>query len=174
MWTRSQLAFLAGTGTSGSGTITGTSGNDVFDNRGGANTIDGGGGYDTYLYRQGYGALTIENSTPGGTQAQGEIDFGSGITEQNLWFGQVGNDLIARVLGSIDTVDIKGWFGGNLSAPVAELKAFDGLKLDSQVDQLVSVMAGYQAANPTFNPMTAAAMPNDSSLRSALAAAWHS
>ncbi len=172
-WTQSQIAFLAGMGTSGSDTITGTPGNDVFDGRGGADTISGKGGYDTYLFRQGYGALTIDNSVAGGTQAQGEVDFGPGITGQNLWFSQVGSDLVASVLGSNDTVDIKGWFGGNPGAQLAGLKAFDGMMLDGKVGQLVSAMAAYQGANPGYSPATMAAMPNNPSLRSAIAAAWH-
>ena len=173
VWTQAQLVFLASAGTSGSDIIAGTSGNDILDGRGGADTISGNGGYDTYLFRQGYGALTIDNSVAGGMQAQGEVDFGPGITGQNLWFSQVGSDLVASVLGSADTVDIKGWFGGNPSAQLAELKAFDGTKLDGKVGQLVSAMAAYQGANPGYSPATMAAMPNDPSLRSAIAAAWH-
>jgi len=173
-WTQSQLAFLASTGTSGSDTINGTSGNDVIDGRGGTDMVSGKGGYDTYMFRQGYGALTIDNSVAGGTTPQGEVDFGRGITEQNLWFVQSGNDLLADVLGSQDVVNIKGWFSSDPTAQLAEIKAFDGMKLDSQIPQLVSAMASYQASNPGFDPTTAASMPNDPTLRAALASAWHS
>jgi len=37
-----------------------------------------------------------------------------------------------------------------------------------------AAMAAYQANNPGFNPATATSMPTDPTLRSALAAAWHS
>ena len=173
-WAQSQLAFLASTGTSGPDTINGTSGNDIIDGRGGTDMVSGNGGYDTYMFRQGYGALTIDNSVAGGTTPQGEIDFGRGITEQNLWFVQSGNNLLADVLGSQDVVNIRGWFSSDPTAQLAEIKAFDGMKLDSQVPQLVSAMASYQASNPGFDPTTAASMPNDPTLRAALASAWHS
>ena len=174
VWTQSQLAALVATGTTDSDTITGTSGNDLLDGRGGGDTVSGGGGYDTYFLRQGYGMLTVDNSTSGNTAAQGEVDYGPGITEQNLWFTQSGDDLIASVLGSADAVDVKGWFGINPSAQLAAFKAFDGLKLDGQVGQLVTAMATYAGSTPGFDPMVATVMPTDPTLRSALAAAWHS
>ena len=173
-WTQGQVAALAGMGTTGSDTIQGTSGDDILDGRGGGDAISGGGGWDTYLMRQGYGTLTIDNSSPGGAAGQGEVDFGPGITEQNLWFSQSGNDLVAGVLGSADAVDVKNWFGGDPSAEIAAFKAFDGLKLDSQVGQLATAMTAYAGSNPGFDPATATAMPTDPTLRSALAAAWHS
>ena len=173
-WTKAQLIGLATTGTKASDTIVGTSDNDLFDGRGGGDTITGGGGWDIYFLRQGYGTVTIDNSTAGGTLAQGEVDFGPGITEQTLWFSRSGDDLVASVLGSADAVDVKGWFGTNPSAQLAGFKAFDGLKLDSQVGQLVAAMASYAGSTPGFDPATAAAMPTDPTLRSALASAWHS
>lgn len=173
VWTLSQVAALVGTGTAGSDVIQGTLGNDLLDGRGGGDTISGGGGYDTYFMRQGYGTLAIDNSAPGGTVVQGEVDFGPGITEQNLWFSQSGSDLVASVLGSADAVDIKGWFGTDPSAQLAGFKAFDGMKLDGQVGQLTAAMAAYAGSNPGFNPSVATAMPADPTLQSALAAAWH-
>jgi hypothetical protein len=49
----------------------------------------------------------------------------------------------------------------------------DGLKVDTQVAQLISAMATYAAANPGFNPATATQMPADATLQGAVAAAWH-
>lgn len=172
-WTQNQLTALAGMGTAGSDTIAGTSGNDLLDGRGGGDTISGGGGYDIYFMRQGYGMLTVDNSTAGGKAPQGEVDFGAGITSQNLWLSQSGSDLMATVLGSADVVDLKGWFGADPSAQVAAIKGYDGLKLDSSVGQLVTAMAAYAASNPGFDPTAATVIPADPSLRSALAGAWH-
>lgn len=173
-WSRAQVVALAGMGTAGSDAISGTSGNDVLDGRGGSDTISGGGGYDAYLMRQGYGTLTIDNSVSDGAAAQGEVDFGPGITEQNLWFSQSGDDLMVSVMGAADAVDVKGWFGTNPSAQLAGFKAFDGLHLDGQVGQLTEAMAAYAASAPGFDPATTTAMPTDPALRSALATAWHS
>ena len=46
--------------------------------------------------------------------------------------------------------------------------------LDGQLENLVSAMATYQAANTSFNPTTATAMPTDTTLQNAIAASWHS
>jgi hypothetical protein len=49
----------------------------------------------------------------------------------------------------------------------------DGLRLDSQVAQLVSAVASFSSANPGFDPTTATQVPGDSGVQSAVAAAWH-
>jgi hypothetical protein len=50
-----------------------------------------------------------------------------------------------------------------------------GLKLDSQISQLVQAMATYSAANPGFDPTSSSVhtLPNDTALQSSMAAAWH-
>ena len=173
-WSGDQLRFLAVSSTSGPDILQGTAGNDLLDGRGGTDAINSGGGYDTYFFRQGYGSLTIDNSTASGTAAQGEVDFGAGITEQNLWFIRSGNDLMASVLNSADTVNVRNWFSNDPSAQIATFKGYNGLKLDGGVEQLVTAMAAYAGSNPGFNPAATTAMPGDPALQSALAAAWHS
>lgn len=171
-WTAKQADSLAKTGSTKADTLTGTSGNDVFDGRGGADTITGKGGSDTYLFRKGYGHLTINNAQASGTTAKGELDLGSGITEKNLWFANSGGDLSITVLGSQDLVTVKGWFGAAASQ-LAELRGYDGLNLDTQTSNLVSAMATYASNHAGFNPATATQMPVDSSLQAAVNAAWH-
>jgi hypothetical protein len=130
-----------------------------------------GGGNDTYVYGAGDGAATVINATNLGIAAHGEIEFSSGITDANLWFVRSGENLQIDILGSKSALTVADWFGTNKSAQVAEIVA-GGLKLDGQTAALVTAMAGYQAANPGFNPQSAAAMP--SALHNAIAAAWHS
>jgi hypothetical protein len=48
-----------------------------------------------------------------------------------------------------------------------------GLKLDSQVAQLVQAMATYAANNPGFDPTAVFQGAHDPALQSAIAAAWH-
>ena len=81
------------TGTSGTDSLYGTSGNDVFDGEGGTDFEDGEGGDDTYNFNSGYGNLTINNADSSASGAHGELDFGSGISDEDLWFKQSGNDL---------------------------------------------------------------------------------
>jgi hypothetical protein len=173
VWTASQLRFTATTATPSADTIYGTSGNDVIDGRGGADTVYGGGGSDVYVFRQGYGALQIDNGGVGGSSA-GQLDFGTSLTANNLWFSQVGTALDVTALDGHDQVVIQGWFGANGSARLSEFVSGDGKMLDGGLGQLMTAMTTYQAANPGFNPATATAMPVNSALQAAIAAAWHS
>jgi hypothetical protein len=67
----------------------------------------------------------------------------------------------------------KGWFA-NSNDQLQEISA-GGLKIDIQVSQLVQVMATYSANNPGFDPTASGAstVPNDTSLQTAVSAAWH-
>ena len=170
---QSQILYTAETGTTGDDTITVPSGAEVIDGRGGNDVINGGGGYDTYIYRQGYGNLTINNAAGGGTVANGELDFGAGITEQDLWFSQNGENLEINVLGSQGQIVIGNWFDTANGAQLAEIKAYDGVEIDAGLNQLVAAMAVFQSDNSAFNPETALQMPNDPSLQAAIVAAWH-
>jgi plastocyanin len=169
----SQILYTAETGTTGNDTITAPSGAEVIDGHGGNDVINGGGGYDTYMYRQGYGNLAINNAASGGTVANGELDFGPGITEQDLWFSRSGNNLDINVLGSKSQIAIDNWYGSNSGAQLKEIKAYDGLEIDSGLNQLVAAMAVFETNNPAFNPQTALQMPSYTNLQAALAAVWH-
>ena len=74
-------------------------------------------------------------------------------------------------MGSQTQATVAGWFSG-AGAQLGEITA-GGLKLDTQVAQLVQAMATYSAANPGFNPVAAIAAPNDPTLQTQIAASWH-
>jgi hypothetical protein len=169
------LAFTF-TGTTGADTLTGSGFDETFDGKGAPagshDTEVGGGGADTYLFNKAYGQLTIDNS--GGASPHGQLDFGVGITEQNLWLMQSGNDLVIDRIGSTDSVTIQGWFSGDAGAPLAGIVASsDGMTIDTGVAQLVSAMAAFATANGGFNAATATNMPGNPSLQGAIAASWH-
>ena len=103
---------------------------------------------------------------------KGEIDFGAGVAHDQLWFARSGNDLQIDLLGTTQDLTISGWYAGNARAQVQAIDAGDGLKLDSQLQQLVGAMAAYAATSESFNP-TQSQMPADQTLQAALAAAWH-
>ena len=96
----------------------------------------------------------------------------TGITDESLWFTQSGSDLLIQGIGSSDQIKVDNWFGTN-GAALSEIKLSDGNMLDAQLNQLVSAMATFAVSNPSFNPATATQMPNDPSLQSTIAAAWH-
>lgn len=131
------------------------------------------GANETYLATTGSGQVIINNATSSGMVAQGQLDFSSGISEQNLWFAQSGNDLDIDILGSQDQFTLTNWFGTNPAAALSQITAGDGLKLDSSVLQLVQAMATYSSDNPGFSPAEATQMPTDPGLQSAISAAWH-
>ncbi|MHB8271895.1 beta strand repeat-containing protein [Bradyrhizobium sp.] len=156
-------------GGNGNDWLTGGSGNDTFIVGTGNNTINGGGGNNTYQFGSSFAQDTINNNS--GTTARGAIDFASGITDEKLWFQQSGSDLLVDLLGTNGQIDIAGWFNGNAGTQVQSFNA-GGLKLDTQVPQLVAAMATYGAAHSGFNPATATEMPADSVLQAAITTAW--
>jgi Ca2+-binding RTX toxin-like protein len=164
---------LAGTGAAQ--TLTGNALANTISAGGANDTLTGGGGYDTYQLGSNFGQTVINNlAADGVTTANGEIDFGGGITDQNLWFLQSGNDLQIDLVGTNQHVTVAGWFGANARAQTQSIvDTADGVKVDTQVSQLVSAMATYSAAHAGFDPTQASQMPNDPALQSAIAAAWH-
>ncbi len=160
-------------GSGSSETLTGSSfGNNVFDDGGGNDVLSGVGGYDTYKFGSSFGQTNINNNTSTGSP-NGEIDFGAGINSSQLWLEQTGNKLQIDLLGTHDSITVDNWYSGNTGNQVKSVTAGDGLTIDSQLQQLVSAMATYTANNPGFDPTQTSQMPTDSSLQSAIAAAWH-
>jgi hypothetical protein len=107
-----------------------------------------------YKFSSGDGQSEIKAAS----SATGIVNFSSGLSDENLWFVKVGNNLQVDILGSNDKLTIDDWFGGSPTASVQGFTA-SGLKLDSQVAQLVSAMATYATNNAGFNPATATQMP---------------
>ena len=75
-------------------------------------------------------------------------------------------------MGTADHVTVAGWYASP-AAQLQQITTADGFKLDTQVAQLVQAMATFATANPGFDPVTAAQAPNDATLQTTLAAAWH-
>lgn len=108
------------------------------------------------------------------TGARNEIDFLSGIADQNLWFEQTGTDLKIELPGTSTSTTISNWFSGGASV-LQEITA-GGLKLDSQISQLVQALARLIRANNTgFDPSYSGiqALPNDAALQGGVSAGWH-
>lgn len=172
-WSSSLVVGLK-LGTTGNDTVTGTTANEIFYGSAGTDTLIGGGGADTYRFGSNLGKTNINNlASDGVTTASGEIDFGSGINTDQLWFARSGNDLMVDLMGTQEQITISGWYGGNSRAQVQSINTADGSKLDSQLQQLVSAMATYSANNPGFDPTVVTQAPNDANLQATIGAAWH-
>jgi hemolysin type calcium binding protein len=86
------------------------------------------------------------------------------------------NNLSIEIMGTQDKITVLNWFSGAASAQLQEFKTADGSKLDNinnNVVQLVQAMASYSSANPGFDPTSVAQAPNDPTLQTAIATAWH-
>ena len=105
--------------------------------------------------------------------ASNEFDFTGNVTDENLWFLQSGNDLRIDIMGTNNQATIAGWFNSGNQA--SEVFTAGGLRLDSQISQLVQAMAAYSGNNAGFDPTasTVHQIPNDPTLQNTVAAAWH-
>jgi Ca2+-binding RTX toxin-like protein len=152
----------------GNDTLNGGSGHDNLLGGLGADTLTGGLGNDVYQFTRGDGADTVvdDDSTAGNSDL---LQFSSGITDDQLWFRQMGNNLEVSVIGTSDKVTVSNWYLGS-QYHVEEFKTSDGkVLLDSQVQSLVQAMASFAppAAGETTLPASYQA-----SLTPVIAASW--
>lgn len=160
------------TGSSSNATLTGNDyGTNIFQLGDGSEVANGGARNNVYQVSSSTGQATI--NLPASASSKNELDFTGGITDDQLWFAQSGNDLNIDLLGTTTEVTLKNWFAGG-GNEVQEITA-GGLKIDSQVSQLVQAMATYSGVNPGFDPTSASVhtLPNDAALQNSMAAAWH-
>ncbi|MBX3640671.1 MAG: hypothetical protein KF888_09235 [Nitrosomonas sp.] len=131
--------------------LTGNAGNDRLNGRGGDDTLIGGTGNDVYILGRDYGVDTvIENDvTAGNTDT---VRFLPGISANQIWFQQAGDNLEVSIIGTHDKLVINDWYLGS-AYRIERFRTSDGLMLqDDQVENLVSVMSGF--AVPDIGQMT--------------------
>ena len=122
--------------------LNGKDGNDQLIGAAGKDTLTGGEGSDTYVYNRGGGKDTINNRDSG---AADSLVFGSGTSEDQLWFGKTGSDLLVTLRGTdnSDSVRVKGWYS-NSSNRLSSFELSDGWELPaSGVQQMVQAMASF-------------------------------
>jgi Ca2+-binding RTX toxin-like protein len=116
----------------GDDTLVGGTGNDV---------LRGGSGSDVYSFADDFGADVIENDDA--TASIDAIHFGGDISSVDVWFSQRGNDLRISLLGTTDTIAVRGWYASD-AGRVDVIRTADGKKLDAdKVAQLVNAMASF-------------------------------
>ncbi|MGY3590313.1 Ca2+-binding RTX toxin-like protein [Bradyrhizobium sp. USDA 4341] len=175
-WTRDQVRDAATTftwvGSTSNATLTGNAyGTNVFQFGAGPEVANGGARSNFYQVSSGTGQVAI--NLPTATASKNELDFAGGINDDQLWFERSGDNLSVDLLGTNTSVTVNGWFSG-AGSQLQEITA-GGLKIDSQLSQLVQAMATYAANNPGFDPTSSSVhtVPNDASLQSTMSAAWH-
>jgi hypothetical protein len=137
----------------------------------GGGTLNASGSSDTYQFGNAAGSVIVNNGSSGNTTASNTLAFGTGLTDEKLWFVHSGNDLVVDLLGTTKSVTVKNWFSNTYSQ--LQGVTAGGLTLDTRVNQLVQAMATYSAAHSTFDPTTATVMPTDSTLQTAITTSWH-
>jgi Ca2+-binding RTX toxin-like protein len=140
-------------GGDGNDTLSGGAGNDTLDGGAGNDTLDGGTGNDVYLFGKGAGSDVINNYDSSGTEND-RVTIGAGVSEDQIWFQRTGNDLQLTLIETNDKLTVRNWYSG----AAYHVDGFDlgngKHLLDSQVDALVSAMAGFAppAAGDTALP----------------------
>ncbi len=131
-------------GDAGNDSLTGGSGNDSLDGGTGDDVLTGGAGGDTYLFGKDYGAdRIVENDATAGVVDR--VQLGAGLTAADLKFTRSGNNLVAAVNGTTDTLTLQDWYLGS-AYQVEEFRFSNGDVLtNSQVQSLVSAMAGFSS-----------------------------
>ena len=155
-------------GGDGNDNLSGEAGADTLEGGTGNDQLTGGMGNDTYWLARGYGTDTIidNDATAGNTDV---ARFDVGIATDQLWFRKLANDLEVSIIGTSDRFTLTNWYLGN-QYHVEQFKTSDGKTLlDSQVQNLVSAMAGFAppAAGQTTLPANYA-----TTLAPVLAANW--
>ncbi len=137
----------------------------------GATSMANTGTQGFYAYARGDGPATISNGPGSSASPSNELDFGSGIADNQLWLTQSGNDLNIDVMGSSSQVTVAGWYASP-NNQLEQITAGGLTLLNNQVAQLVQAMATYSTSNPGFDPTAVAQVPNDPTLQNAIAAHW--
>src|SRR5262249_21326352 len=97
--------LIAGTGND---TLNGGGGNDTFISGPGNDVMNGGSGNDTFIYTAGDGQATINEF--GGNNL---LQFGQGISDEQLWFAQQGNNLVVSLIGTSKQITVQNWYSGS-------------------------------------------------------------
>ena len=154
-------------GLAGDDKLIGNAGDDTLTGGDGNDTLIGGTGNDVYVFGRGDDADLIDNSGEG--TSLDKVSFGANIDTDQLWFRQIGDDLVIDVIGTGDSITIDEWYTGS-SNRVDRFETSNGYMLDdTNVQNLVSAMASF---SPPALGETELSATLHTSLDSVIAANW--
>ena len=138
----------------------------TFEGGAGNDQITGTYNNDTYFYGLGDGNDTI--SERGGTDV---LQFGEGISDDQVWLRKVGPDLEVSVIGRAQATTVNGWFASNANQIESFATSNGHVMSASAVNALVSAMAGFA---PPIDGQTI--LPDDyrAQLGASIASSWTS
>ncbi|VUZ25596.1 Uncharacterised protein [uncultured Comamonas sp.] len=156
-------------GGAGNDAVHGGAGDDYLDGGTGNDLLTGGLGSDTFAFGRGYGKDTVDAYDAQYMNSTDVVEFSRGITADQLWFSQKGNDLSVQIMGTEDNLIIKDWYRGD-AWRIDEFRTSNGAVLNGQsVQQLVQAMA--QFAPPAAGQSTLSAMQSPT-LQTVVATSW--
>ena len=161
-------------GGAGADTLSGGAGDDTVRGGAGNDTLSGGAGDDIFRFAAGDGGDTVL-SDGNDASTTDTVSFEDGLTSNDLWFSQVGDDLEIDLLGSTDSITVAGWFAAATTddTRLDRIEAGGEVLVQANVQSLVQAMATFSASNGGADGDSLAEMPtSDDSLTSALANAW--
>ncbi|WP_373975495.1 calcium-binding protein [Chitinibacter sp. SCUT-21] len=139
----------------------GGEGNDTLAGGAGTDYIDGGSGDDQYLFARGDGTDLVQDVSGNDTLTIKDAN------SDQLWFRQLGTGLEISIIGTDDKFVVQNWYAGQ---HMEQIRTADGkVLLDSQVDALVSAMAGF---NPPAAGQINLSQQQHEALQPVLAANW--
>ncbi len=156
-------------------TLIGNRGNNILNGLAGNDNLIGGLGNDTYVFGIGSGVDTIidTDSTVGNVDT---ISVGAGVSKEQLWFTQSGNDLVMSIIGTSDKSIVKDWYAvGTAGASttqnqIEQIQLSNGNTLaNTQVNALVQAMAAY---TPPAMGTTTLSPAHQTSLAPVIATSW--
>lgn len=132
------------TGNSGNNTFTGLAGNDTLNGGAGTDILIGGTGADTYQFGVGSGVDTVQENDSTASVVDG-VSLSGSLTQANLQFSKVGNNLEMLIAGGTDKMIFKDWYLGS-AFHVEQFRFSNGSVLtDTQAQGLVGAMAAFAA-----------------------------
>jgi YD repeat-containing protein len=153
-----QAKATAASASAPSGTLSApAAGSEVFDSAGAYATVQGNGGSDTFVYDQGYGALTIRQQASSSNSIS-VLQLGSGFTQASLAVSSSGNDLILS-LSNTDRITItNGYSTASPGWGIETVRFADGSTLSAaQLQQMArtaqagnTALSGTSTGNDTF------------------------
>jgi Ca2+-binding RTX toxin-like protein len=126
-------------GGTGDDSLYGNNGDDLLDGGPGNDILKGGAGDDVYLFRQGSGHDSINNSG-GGTDRLILED----LDPAELWFGKTGNHLTIGLVGTQDNVTVSNWFAAGENS-IDVIQAGSSTLTETQLTQLLQALSAVSA-----------------------------
>lgn len=148
--------------------LDGGSGDDHLIGNGGNDCLLGGDGNDTYHFAAGDGSDLIFNQSGNSAGDTDTLVFEGGITKENLWFSQDGDNLVIDVIGSEDQVVVSDWYDGD-AAKLDDISTAGFALASENVATLVNAMAQF-GAPPAGNASLPQAVRDE--LAPVLAVSW--